>query len=176
MTDRKDIYRIAVSVVLIHLILLVIFEGFALTSVQGMNNTIVLDSLNNVFSDAEGVSGQISDIGLCLEGTATQTECESYGCVWSDGQCFNAIEDRTGVDFGFFDVILSIIKIPVYLGKFLLFLGSLVFFELLLSFKLMPLITNQALRFLVSVSLWTYQMVVLYYVWAFISNWRGQKI
>ena len=173
MADNKDIYKIAVSVVLIHLMLLFVFEGFLMAGQT--DNSIVNNALDNVFKDAGGVSGQISDIGLCLEGTATQSECEANGCVWDNNQCFNAIEDRTGVDFGFFDVLLSIMKIPIYLGKIILFLGSIVFFELILSFKLMPLITVGALRFLVSVSLWTFQMVVLYYLWAFISNWRGQR-
>lgn len=172
--EQQDIYKVAISVVMIHIMLIFIFEGFAFTS-SNPDDSIVLGALDNVIGDAGGVSSQISSAGLCLEGTATQSECEAKGCVWDSGQCFNALEDRTGVDFGFFDVILSILKIPLYLGKFILFLGSLVFFELELSFKIMPLLTNSVLRFIITLTLWVYNAVLIYYLWAFISNWRGQR-
>lgn len=172
--ERQDIYKVAISVVMIHLVLIFVFEGF-LVNGNDVSDTIILSQLSSAIDDAGAVSDQISDVGLCLEGTATQQECEANGCTWDSGQCFNAIEDRTGVDFGFFDVILSIIKIPLYLGKFLLFLGSVVFFDLILSFKLMPLMTNVVLRFLVSVILWAFGILKIYLIWAFISNWRGQR-
>lgn len=172
--NGQDIYKIAVGVVMIHLMLLFIFEGFALTT-NNPSNSVVLGSLGNITSDAGSVSNQIDDIGLCLEGTATQDECEERGCVWDNGQCYNAIEDRSGVDFGFFDVILSILKIPLYLAKFLVFIGSIVFFEIAVSFKLMPLIALPILRWFVTLVLWAYNIVVIYFLWAFISNWRGQR-
>lgn len=171
--EQQDIYKIAVSVIMIHLMLLFIFEGFAFTS-NNPDDSIVIGAYD-LIPTSWGIDSQMAEIGLCLEGTATQTECEAKGCVWDSGQCFNALEDRTGVDFGFFDVILSILKIPLYLGKFLLFLGSLVFFELILSFKLMPLITNSAIRMFVTLTLWVYNSILIYFLWSFISNWRGQR-
>lgn len=172
--EQQDVYKIAISVIMIHIMLLFVFEAFAFTS-NNPDDGIVYTNFNVVVGDAGGVDSQIDSVGLCLEGTATQSECEAKGCVWDSGQCFNALEKRSGVDFGFFDVILSILKIPLYLGKFILFLGSLVFFELILSFKLMPLLTNSALRFIVTMTLWVYNAVLIYYLWAFISNWRGQR-
>lgn len=172
--QKEDIYKIAVSVVMIHLILIIIFEGFALTS-NNPGDSVVLERFNDIIGDSASVSNQISDVGLCVEGTTTEAECEARGCVWDSGQCFNAIEDRGGVDFSFYDVILSIIKIPLYLGKVIMFLGSIVFFELILSIKLMPLITIVPLRFLLTILLWGYNILIIYYLWAFISNWRGQR-
>lgn len=172
--EKQDIYKIAVSVVMIHLVLIFIFEAFTFTS-NNPSDSIVIEKFNNMVTESGSVNNQIASAGLCLSGTATQGECEAKGCVWDSGQCFNAMENRVGVNYNFFDVILSIVKIPLYLGKFLLFLGSIVFFEILISFKLLPLITNFAIRFLVGVILWVYNIVLIYYLWAFISNWRGQR-
>lgn len=171
---REDMYKTAVSVLMIHLILLFVFEAFMFTS-PNPSDAIVMTSLNNIMGESNNVSNQIESVGLCLEGTATQTECELRGCVWDNGQCFNSVENRQGINFGFFDVILSILKIPIYLGKFIIFLGSVVFFELILSFKLMPLIHLAPLRYLVTLILWGYNALLVYYMWAFISNWRGQR-
>lgn len=172
--DKEDIYKIAITVMMIHLMLIFIFEAFALTS-NNPGDTIALSMFNSAVGDAGGVDSQISDLGLCLEGTATESECEARGCVWDEGRCYNALEDNSGIDFGFYDVILSILKIPLYLGKLILFLGTLVFFELILSFKLMPLIPWTPLRFIVSMTLWIYNVYLIYYVWAFISDYRGQQ-
>lgn len=172
--EQQDIFKIAVSVIMIHLMLIFIFEGFAIGT-NNPNDSVVINSWNWAVGSSGGVSSQISDAGLCLKGTASQSQCEANGCIWDSGQCYNALEDRTGVDFGFFDVILSILKIPLYLGKFILFLGSVVFFEIIMSFKIAPLITNFALSFFISITLWVYNGVLIYYLWAFISNWRGQR-
>lgn len=171
--ENQDIYKIVVSVVMIHLMLIFVFEGFEF----GTNNpedSIVLGKLSWAMSNSEAVNNQIADAGLCLIG-ATQTECEARGCVWDQGQCFNAMEKTTGIDFNFFDVLLSVLKLPLYLGKILLFLGSIAFFEIILSFKLMPIMAriHFMAAFLVSISLWVYNITVLYYIWTFISNWRG---
>lgn len=171
---KEDIFKVTVSVVMIHVMLLFIYEGFAFTT-NNPDDTIVWQQWQSTTGTAGQVENQIASAGLCLEGTATQAECELNGCVWDSGQCFNALEDRTGVDFGFFDVVLSILKIPVFLGKLILFLGSLVFFEILLSFKLMPLITNLAIQFIITITLWVFNITLIYYIWAFISNWRGQN-
>lgn len=171
--DKQDIYKVAVSVVLIHLMIIVITTGAEL----GFNpaDNVVQAKLTEIVSQSQGVSNQIPKAGICLSGTATKSECESYGCVWNNGQCFNNLEKNTGADFGFFDVVLSILKIPIYLGKFILFIGSVLFYEIIISFKILPLISDSTGQFLVGVLLWGYQMVVIYYIWAFISNWRGQK-
>lgn len=176
MEEQQDIYKIAVSVIMIHLMLLFIFEGFTMTS-NNPEDSIVTTSLLNVFGTSEGVSSQIAETGICSAGTNSQSQCEANGCVWDNGQCFNAIENNKGINFGFFDVLLSIMKIPLYLGKFLLFIGSIVFFELILSFKLMPLISNVSsiLAGLVSITLWVYNAVLIYYLWTFISNFRGTR-
>lgn len=173
MVEKQDIYKIAVSVIMIHLMIIFVYEGFAFSS-NNPDDSIVNDALNNLIGTSD-VSNQIATTGLCLQGTATQEECVAKGCVWDSGQCFNAIEDKSGVDFGFFDVLLSIMKIPLYLGKFLLLLGSVVFFELILSFTLMPLISVPILQFFITITLWVYNMMLIYFIWAFISNWRGQR-
>lgn len=174
---NEDLYRITVSVVMIHIILMFVFEGFAFTS-NNPDDSIVMGAYNLIPGDV-GVDSQIDTLGLCLSGTATQDECENRGCVWlvedGTGVCYNAIEKSSGVDFGFFDVLLSILKIPLYLGKVLLFFGSVVFFELILSFKLMPLITSTPIRFMVTTILWVYNTIILYYIWVFLSDWRGIK-
>lgn len=171
--EQQDIYKVAVSVVMIHLMLLFVIEGFAFTS-SNPNDSIVMNAFNTI-PTSWGIDSQMSEVGLCLDGTATKSECETHGCVWDSGQCFNAIENRKDVNFGFFDVLLSILKIPLYLGKFLLFIGSLMFFELILSFKLMPLLTNSVLRMFVTLTLWVYNSILVYFLWNFISNWRGSR-
>ena len=173
MADRVDIYKIAVSIILIHVCIIIFIEGASI----GMNpdDTIINAGLNNIFSNTEVVGGQIEDLGICLEGTASESDCLSHGCIWDDGQCFSAVQKSTGVDFGFFDVILSILKIPLYLGKVIVFIASVVFYEMILSYKLMPLVSNTVLKWLIGIVLWTFQMVVLYYLWGFISNFRGVK-
>lgn len=171
--EQQDIYKVAVSVVMIHLMLLFVIEGFAFTS-SNPSDSIVMNAFN-VIPTSWGIDSQMSEVGLCLDGTATKSECEAHGCVWDSGQCFNAIENRKDVNFGFFDVLLSILKIPLYLGKFLLFIGSLMFFELILSFKLMPLLTNSVLRMFVTLTLWVYNSILVYFLWNFISNWRGSR-
>lgn len=172
-----DMYKIAVNVIMIHLIVIFLFEGFTIAG-NNPSDSIVLEKLSALTEESNNVSDQIPTIGLCLEGTATQTECEARGCRWDSGVCYNAVEDRTGVDYGFFDVILSVIKIPIYLGKFLLVLGSVVFYELIISYKMQSLLPGGeyfVVRWLITIALWCYNLFVIYYLWAFISNWRGQR-
>lgn len=174
MKQKEDIYKIVVSVVMIHIMLLFVFEGFAFAS-NNPNDTIVLSMFDDAVIDSGAVNEQIADAGLCLEGTATEKECEDRGCIWDNGQCFNAITESSGIDFEFYDVILSVVQIVRYLGKFILFLGSLVFFEFVLSFRLMPLIPWTPLQFIITLTLWMFNSILIYYLWAFVSNWRGQR-
>ena len=171
--EKQDIYKIAVSVVMIHLVLIFIFEAFTFTS-NNPSDSIVIEKFNNMVTESGSVNNQIASAGLCLSETATQGECEAKGCVWIVVNALMRWKIGSVLIITFY-VLLSIVKIPLYLGKFLLFLGSIVFFEILISFKLLPLITNFAIRFLVGVILWVYNIVLIYYLWAFISNWRGQR-
>jgi hypothetical protein len=168
---QKDIYKIAVSIVMIHICIILVFSGAEL----GFNPTDneIQQKLSDFIDQTDGVGTQIPEAGLCLQGTTSQSECESHGCIWENNQCYNAVEKTTGVDFGFFDVLLSIMKIPLYLGKFLVFVGSVVFYEAIISVKVFPLVNNFVGKWILGLILWVYQMVVLYYIWAFISNWRG---
>lgn len=173
--NRQDIFKIAVGVITIHLILMFIFEGFALAG-QGLSDTIVLSKLDDVIVGTSVIDAQIEPVGLVPQGVTSQEECESYGGVWANSQCLDNIQKNTGVDFDFFDVLLGIVKVASIMANFIKFLGSVVFFSLILSFRIMPLIPYPAIRFLVTVGLWGFQGILLYYVWAFISNWRGQRL
>lgn len=173
MGEEKDIFKIAVSIALIHIMIIVIMAGTDL----GVNPTdnAVQSALTDMVGNTGGIGNQISSSGLCLSGTATEEECLANGCVWQNNQCLNAMQQQASSNFNIFDLFQTLLALPLYLGKIVLFLGTIVFYEIILSFKLMPLISDTTLKWLVGVILWSYQMVVLYYSYAFISNWRGIK-
>jgi hypothetical protein len=174
MINKQDIFKIAVSVIMIHIMLMFVFEGFILAG-QGVDDTIVLSKLENTFGSADVVESQIAKPGLVPKGVTSESECNNFGGNWVNGQCLDDLQKSVGVDFTFFDIILGVLKVAKMMGNFILFLGSVVFFSLILSFKLMPLIPWTPVQFLITVALWSYQALIIYYIWAFVSNWRGQR-
>lgn len=172
--ENQDIYKVGVSILMIHIMLIFVFEGFALAG-QDQDDTFISNRINAMINASNVVDNYNGKSALIPQGVETQEECESYGGIWDNNKCFDGLQKSTGIDFNFFDLVLGILKLPLILGNFILFIGATTLYPIILSFRLIPIIPWVPIKFLVGVGLWFYQSYIIYYLWALFTNWRGQR-
>lgn len=174
--SRQDIFKVAVTVLLINLMLAVAMESLAVTS--NPSDDVVEAQLNSMFEKWGVYSGQIDKAGLVINGVNTETQCNELNGVWDSKslKCKSDVGNEGDVDFSFFDIFGVLLKIPLYIWKVIKFIALVVFFEIAVSYKLSPLINNSIILGFVNLILWSYQAYVLYYVYGFVTNFRGQQV
>lgn len=174
--SRQDIIKIAVTVLLINLMLAIAMEMIAITS--NPSDEVVEDRLESVFAKWGVYSSQIDKAGLVINGVDTEEQCSELNGIWDSKtlKCKSDIGNEGDVDFSFFDIFAVLLKIPLYIWKIIKFIALVVFFEIAVSYKLSPLISNWVILSFVNLILWCYQAYVLYYVYGFVTNFRGQQV
>lgn len=172
----KDAIKLSLNVLMIHFILIVIFSSIVLPF-NPTNAQVDAELAGLEFYEA-GDNGLPSDeeSGICMHG-ATQEQCEDAGCQWSNGYCLNSIQTQGNVDLTVFDVFTQLFNIAEWIGKVVVFISKLFLFEIFLTFYLGELIgdAHPIWTTLLGLILVVFNVYVLYVIWGFVSNWRGQK-
>lgn len=173
MKTRNDIIKIAISVMMINLLVFVMFEVATLN--VNSSESEINDSLNRISNTIDSNENQIERSGIVMEGIDSKTECDASGGVWSDSECLSDISSSGSFDFSWYDIFFSVFKVVTYIWKVIKLIGMIVLMEIIILVRLVPMVSNGMVRALLSLLLLVYQAYVLYYVYAFISNFRGQQ-
>lgn len=172
---RTDIIKIAVTLIMMNLMLGFINEGFNHTISE--DNTLIEQALQKQMDKISVMENQVDQSGIIMEGVTSETQCSEFQGKWdSDADvCRSAITSNGNSDFTVFNPFFYIFGFIDILTKIVKLIGVVMFFELYLLFKLTPMINHFILAGFVSTILIAFQCYILYYVWAFVSDYRGQQ-